>query len=198
MMPDNTLSTEVISSRFVGAKSLSVTKTVDYEDGGIDIQDITGGLLFQRWRARLFLAGTDESYIMLDAPNVAEFVALAVPYMTEMSFSFDQSMRPTIAYVQAGVAKLWWYDSTIPGMATTEIGADVITPRLSFDDKRTIGSQSFLVSDLILGYVKNDNLYMRMQRDRYEDEYLLAEDVTPLIKIGMNRGLRLQFMHEAY
>lgn len=198
MMPDNSLSSEIVSSRFVGAKSLSVTKTIDYEDGGIDIQDITQGLMFQRWRARLFRAGTDESYIMLDAPNVPEFVALTVPNMTEMSFSFDQSMRAAIAYVQAGVAKLWWYDTTIPGMTTTEIGAGVVTPRLSFDDKRTIGSQSFLVSDLILAYVNDDNLYMRMQRDRFEVEYLLEEGVTPLIKIGMNRGLRLQFMHEAF
>jgi hypothetical protein len=198
MMPDNTLSTQVISSRFVGAKSLSVTKTVDYEDGGVDIQDISGGLLFQRWRARLFRAGTDESYIMLDAPIVPEFAVLTLPYLEEMSFSFDQSMRPAIAYVQDGVSFLWWYDSTIPGMATTEIGDDVVTPRLSFDDKRTIGSQGFLISDLILAYVRGGNLYMRMQRDRFEDEYLLAEDVTPLIKIGMNRGLRLQFMHEAF
>ncbi len=198
MMPDDVLSTTSIPASYSGARALSVTKTVDYEDGGKDIQDVSEGLLYQRWRARIFRAGTVDSYIMLDAPSVPEFTVLTLPYLEEMSFSFDQSMRPAIAYVQDGVSFLRWYDSTIPGMATTETGDDVITPRLSFDDKRIIGSQGFLVSDLILGYVRNDNLYMRMQRDRFEVEYLLAEDVKPLIKIGFSRKLRLQFMHEAY
>lgn len=195
MMPDNVLSSQVIASRFMGAKSLSVSKTVDYEDGGIGIQDLSEGLMYQRWRARLFRAGTDESYVMLDALSVPEFTILEAPYLTEVSFSFDQTMRPAIAYVQNDVAKLWWYDTAIPGMVTTEIGEGVITPRITFDDKRYIGSMGYQTSDLILAYVKNNNLYFRQQRDRFLVEYLLEEGVTPLIKIGLNRGLRLQFMH---
>lgn len=197
-MPDNELSTEPVRANYVGARSLTVTGSVDYEDGGKAIQDVSEGLLFQRWRARLFRAGTVDSYVMLDAPTVPEFIALELPNMTEVSFSFDQSMRPAIAFVQEGVAKLWWYDTTVPGMTITEIGEDIITPRISYDDKRILGSRGFSISDLILGYVLNNNLYMRMQRDRFTVEYLLAEDVNPLIKIGFSRELRLQFMHEAF
>ncbi len=198
MMPDNELSTTSVPASYAGARALSVTKTVDYEDGGKDIQDVTEGLLYQRWRARLFRAGTVDSYVMLDAPTVPEFIELELPNMTEVSFSFDQSMRPAIAFVQEGIAKLWWYDTIESSMVITEIGEGIITPRITYDDKRYLGSWGYSTSDLILGYVLNDNLYMRMQRDRFEVEYLLAEDVKPLRKIGFSRKLRLQFMHEAY
>lgn len=198
VMPDNELSTTPVPTSYVGARALSVTGTVDYEDGGVAIQDVTEGLLFQRWRARLFRAGTVDSYVLLDAPTVSEFVAFEQENMTEISFSFDQSMRPAIAFVQEGVAKLWWYDTSVHDMVITEIGEDVITPRITFDDKRFLGSRGFFVSDLVLGYVLDDNLYMRIQRDRFTIPYLLAEDVKPLIKIGFSRGLRLQFMHEAF
>lgn len=198
MMPDNELSTEPVRASYVGARALSVTKTVDYEDGGKDIQDVSEGLLYQRWRARLFRAGTVDSYVMLDAPTVSEFIALEQMNMTEVSFSFDQSMRPAIAFVQEGVAKLWWYDSAIPGMTITEIGEGIITPRITYDDKRRLGSMEYSISDLVLGYVLENNLYIRIQRDRFTIPYLLAEGVSPLIKIGFSRELRLQFMHEAF
>jgi len=197
MMPDGVLSTEVIRANYVGARSLSVTKTLDFEDGGKDIQDPSEGLLYQRWRARLFRAGTSGSYVMLDAPTVPEFVALTQADMTEISFSFDQSMRPAIAFVQSGVAKVYWYDSVEGDMVITEIGEGVVTPRITYDDKRQLGSGGYSVSDLVLAYVLNDNLYIRLQRDRFTIAYLLAEEVTPLIKIGFTRALRLQFMHEA-
>ena len=197
-MPDNELSTTPVQANYVGARSLPVTGTVDYEDGGVAIQDVSEGLLYQRWRARLFRAGTVDSYVMLDAPHVPEFIAFEQENMSEVSFSFDQSMRPAIAFVQDGIAKVWWYDSSVPGMTITEIGEDVITPRITFDDKRLLGSSGFGISDLIIGYVLNDNLYIRIQRDRFEIPYLLAEGVKPLIKIGFTRALRIQFMHEAF
>lgn len=200
MMPGGeVLSTTAHYAPFVGARSLSITKTIDYEDGGIDINDPSEGLLFQRWRARLFRAGTVDSRVMLGAPTVTEFEVFAVPGITEISFTFDQAMNPTIAFVQDDVAKIWWYDSTISGMATTEIGEGVLTPRVSYDDKRLAASQGYLISDVILAYINVDGeLCVRQQRDRYDTEYVLASDVAPLVKIGMNRGMRLQFMHEAY
>jgi hypothetical protein len=197
MMPDGVLSTEVIRANYVGARALSVTKTLDFEDGGKDIQDPSEGLLYQRWRARLFRAGTAGSYVMLDAPTVPEFVAFTQADMTEISFSFDQAMRPAIAFVQSGVAKVYWYDSVEGDMVITEIGEGVVTPRITYDDKRQLGSGGYSVSDLVLAYVLDDNLYIRLQRDRFTIAYLLAEEVTPLIKIGFTRALRLQFMHEA-
>lgn len=196
MMPDNVLSTVVRPARFFGARSGATSKTIDYEDGGRAIQDTTQGLLYQRWRARLFNAGKPDAYVMLDAREVPEFEWLTVPGMEEISFTFDPSMRPTVAYVADGQAYLNWYDTVATEYITTPLAGDVVTPRVALDDKRLIGSNGYQVSDVILAYVRGGNLYYRQQRDRYSIERLLKTGVTPLIKIGMTRGLRLQFMHE--
>lgn len=194
MMPDNELSSESVPDRFFGARSLGVTKTIDYEDGGVALQDASEGLLYQRWRARLFDAGRDESRVMLSAPNTPEFEAYAAPGITEISFTFDRNMSVAMAFVQGGTAKLWWFDSLASSMVVTDIGASVASPRVAHDDKRDFASSW---SDVILAYVRDNNLYYRQQRDRYLTERLLAEGVRPLIKIGMGRGLRMQFMYEA-
>jgi hypothetical protein len=191
MMPDNVLSTTPVPARFSGARSLSVTKTIDYEDGGIDLNDSSKGLLYQRWRARLI-----ESDVLLSARNTSEFVLFSGDLITEISISFDQNMRPALAFIQDGIAKIWWYDSVIGGMTVTEIGAGVTTPKITMDDKRLVGSRGYQVNDIILAYVRDGNLYTRVQRDRFLIETLQAEDVKPLKKIGFSRQLRLQFMFE--
>lgn len=195
-MPENVLSSQAVPTRFTGARSLGVTKTVDYEDGGVAIQDPSQGLLYQRWRARLFEGGESTSHIVLDAPSVPEFVALELPGLLEFSFAFDQNMQPTFAYVQGESCYLRWFDTTVSEFVTTTLGVGVITPRVVFDDKRPLGSEGYQRSDVVLAYVRGGALYTRQQRDRYLIEYLQATGVTPLIKIGFTRGLRLQFMHE--
>ena len=195
-MPQNTLSTESKPRQFVGARSLAITRILDYEDAGRAINDASQGLLYQRWRARLFEQGTADSVVVLDAPEVAPFELVRLPGITEISISFDQQMRPTLAYVQSGVSYLRWFD-TVPGQyVTTTLGADIITPRVTMDDKRLTGSNGYQSNDVILAYIRAGNLYYRQQRDRFTIERLLKVGVKPLIKIGMSRGLRLQFMSE--
>lgn len=195
-LPENRLSIEPARAPFIGARAFPTSKIVDYEDGGVGIQDVSEGLLFQRWRALLFNPGQSDSYVQLDAPSVTPFALVSLPGLTEISISFDQLMQPTLAYVQDGIAYLRWYDSAAAEYVTDTIGAGIITPRVSLDDKRYIASNGYQSSDVILAYVKGGNLYYRQQRDRYTIERLLKTGVKPLIKIGFNRGLRFQFMSE--
>lgn len=195
-LPSNALSTSSVPSRFFSARAGATSKTIDYEDGGAALNDPSEGLLYQRWRARLFRAGEFDSAVWLDATGVDEFEWLTVPYMTEISFSFDANMRPTVAYVAEEKAFLNWYDAAAPGYVTTALDSDVITPRVSMDDKRYVASNGYQLSDVILAYVRGGSLYYRQQRDRYQTERFLQAGVTPLIRIGMSRGLRFQFMHE--
>lgn len=195
MMPDNVLSTTPVRARFTGAAGLGVTNTVDYHDGGIAIQDASEGLLYQRWRARLFDAGEPTSYVMLDAPNTPEFQLYAVPGMTQISIAFDQNMRPALAYADGSGSHLWWYDSVVQGMTVTSV--DGTTPRIAMDDLRLLGSNIYQSNDIILAYIRGGSLYYRQQRDRFTIERWLSDEVTGgLIKIGMNRQLRLQYMME--
>lgn len=196
MMPDNVLSTTPVPARFVGARAGATSRTIDYEDGGVAIQDPSEGMLYQRWTARLFNSDMVDSYVALSAREVPEFVWLTVPYMTEISFSFDANMQPVVAYVAGGQAFLNWFDSADSIYKTTALDPEAITPRVSLDDKRYVASNGYQISDVILAYVRAGNLYTRIQRERYETERLMATDVKPLIKVGMSRALRLQFMHE--
>lgn len=186
MLPGNTLSSIPSPAPFIGARALPVTGLVDYEDGGIAIQDPSKGLMYQIWRARVL--GND---LVLDAPSVEPVAIYSGEDITEVSLAFDQNMRPTVAFVEAGEAKLLWYDSAVPGQVITTLASDVQDPRVSLDDKR---QSQLAVSDIILGYLRDGKLYCRQQRDRFQIERLLDEGPhVGLIKIGMNRGLRLQF-----
>ena len=196
MIPEDVLSTDVIKRNFFGARGLPISKIIDYEDGGIALNDASRGLLYQRWRARLLNPGTTDSHVILDAASVAPTVILELPNITEISISFDQLLRPAIAFVRSDVAYLQWYDSVPGEYVIDEIGYGIITPRVTMDDKRFIATQANQVNDIILAYVRSGNLYYRQQRDRFTIERLLKTGVNPLIKIGLNRGLRLQFMHE--
>jgi len=188
-LPDNVASTQRLPSVISGAGALPVTATVDYEDGGVALNDSSGGLLFQRWRGRLI--GDD---FILDAPNTPPLVAFSGTGITEISFTFDQNMRLALAFVQDGVAKLRWFDSAAGGLVITDIGASVENPRIVMDDKRPLQVQ---VSDIILGYVRGGSLHYRQQRDRFLIERLLSDGPHKgLIKIGMGRNLRLQFVVE--
>ncbi|WP_444942704.1 hypothetical protein ACJJIK_10635 [Microbulbifer sp. ZKSA006] len=189
MLPENTLSSEPISSAFLGGAALPVRDITDYETGGIAIQDTSEGLQYQIWRARILNDGTD---IVLDADQVDEFTIISATEITEVSLSFDQNMNPVIAYVEGGTAKLYWYDTSVAEQVTTE-WPGIITPRVTLDDKRQLQSA---ISDVIFAYLKDGHLYYRQQRDRFEAEYLLQADVDSdgLIKIGMNRQHRLQFL----
>ena len=193
-LPDNQLSTAAAPGPFAGAGALPITQWVDYEDGGIALQDASKGLLYQVWTARIErnkTTGDDE--IWVGAESVDKFLVHTAANITEVSLAFDRNMNLAVAYVQGGTAYLYWYDTTVPGYVTTNLGTDVVTPRVTHDDKRDGRGGS---SDIILAYIKNGNLYYKQQRDRYETERLLQASVGSdgIIKVGMSRQNRLQFL----
>jgi len=178
---------------FIGARAKNITRTLDYENGGIAIQNPTGGLNLQEWRARLFNAGEAQSYVLMDAEQVAPFIAWQQPYLEEFSFSFDQNMQPVFAYVENGAAKLRFFDSVPQAFSIIELEQGAITPRVSFDDKRDF--LGYAQSDVILAYILNGNLVKRLGSERYQNTHLIRANVgnAGLVKIGMNRGLRMQY-----
>jgi hypothetical protein len=189
MLPDNVLSSQVVPGNFTGARAMAVTRYIDYEDGGIALNDSTQGNQYQVWRARLI-----RNQVLLSAQNTAEFVLYEAPDITEISFSFDQNMRPVLSFVQAGRAKIRWYDPVASAQVVTDLPASAITPKVLLDDKRQTQTSR---SDVILAYVRDGGLYYRQQRDRYLVERLLATGITSgILRIGFSDQLRLQFMME--
>lgn len=190
-LPENRLSSQAFPAAFTGGRALSASPQRDFETGGIALSDPSQGHLVQVWKAEV----VDNSTIVISNEAAFEVSYYSDHNVTEVSLTFDQNMRPAIALVADGQAKLIWYDAQAAQEVVTELDADVRSPRVSLDDKRA--SQSAL-NDIILGYIRGRNLYHRLQRDRFEVEYLLAENVVPteewyLRRMGMNAVNRFQF-----
>lgn len=181
-LPDLVFASQSLPAVFVGGRAFPVQKHIDYELGPIAIQDPSKGSQYQIWRARM-----ENNYVYLSAPNVAEFVLLDLPKVTEISFTFDQNGRHIFAYVQDGASWLRWYDSSVSQYVTTPING--ITPRVTLDDKRDLQRA---ISDILVFYARDNSLFMRMQRDRYGVEYHLATNVTDgIVKCGMMNNWRV-------
>ena len=191
MLPDDTL-TQLDEASFLPPRNKPFSDTKSYELGGVAIGDTSEPFEYywfgfiQGKAICLQRYGTEPTPIIAFAGNV-----------TEMSFSFDQNMRPTIAYVENGLAKLYWYDASVSKNVLT-LYPNITNPRLSLDDKRKFNIGN---SDIIFAYVADYNrLSYRLQRERYSAEHVLITDTTKLVdeplelfNVGMSRDNRFLF-----
>lgn len=186
MLPDGVLSTTPQPAGFLPPRDAPPQPLVDYEMGGVAISDPSKGLLVKAWRMRWV-----EGDFILDAPATAPTVVYSADDVTELSFTFDQNMKPFITFVDAVSPKYYWYDSAAGGYQLVNLASDVITPKCTLDDKRL---NQVGVSDIILAYIRAGSLCYRQQRDRFDTEYVLKDNVGGrLRRIGMNYNWRLQF-----
>jgi hypothetical protein len=161
------------------------------ELGGVALNDPSQGLQAKTWRGYM-----DGDSIMLEADGVTPTAVVTDIGITEFQFTFDQNMRPFVCWVGAAGPKFYWYDTNIGGFAITALPADAVSPRCAMDDKRLLQSLRG-ANDIILAYVRAGNLYFRAQRERYQTENLLMENVGgPLVQVGMNLQNRFQFLVE--
>ena len=187
-MPDNCLSSEDIPGTIQGGKGIPSMAYEEFETGGIALNDPSAGMLYQIWRGFIEADG-----IYVESSNTAKTLILAGTDFEDISITFDQNMRVVVSYIQNRIAKLYWYDATIEDYIITDIGAGNISPKVYLDDKRPMELDH---SDIILAYVRGSCLYIRLQRDRYEIEYLLTDQITNelnFVTFGMTEKLRIQF-----
>ena len=187
------LSTFNVPAPIIGGRSLPISLKEDFEDGPIDLNDPSSGLMYQIWRG---IASDQGVSLVKDAGEGDVEEIFTQLNITEMSFTFDQNGRPAVCYTQYGQTKIYWYDSTVGTMAITVIGSGIGSPKIFLDDKRQTQTA---ISDMIVGYIKQKQLCYRQQRDRFGTEYVLATNVQGrLQKIGMGNNLRLQFIVANY
>ena len=189
-LPQNQLSSEPLPGYYLGARAQVFPDYIDYMDGGAGIQDPSLGLDYQIWTAEIVSDVIADS-IVLSAPTWPADDVYSGQDITEVSLAFDQNMQICIAFVEQGVAKLLWYDTTVSGLTVTTLGADVVNPKVALDDSRQFNRSA---SDVILSYIKGGALYYRQQRDRYGVERQLSSGPwIGLERIGMGSTLRFQF-----
>lgn len=176
LAPDNTARTDPL---------------VDYELGGIGLSDSSQGLQVQTWRVRV---DGNQNILVSPAPFTTETFIITGAAITEISLAFDQNMRPVIAFLDNGQAKLYWYDPQVGSVVTISIMVGITSAMVCMDDKRSLAT-TLNRNDVLVYYVRNGFLYYRQQRDRYSIERMLALLQSPLgklKKLGMAQNWRVQ------
>lgn len=185
---DQQLSTKPVRAAFIGGRAGGVTKLTDFEDGPIALQNPAEGIMYQIWRTRVV-----QGEVLLSGRYTQETKLTELGGdIEEISFTFDRSGRHIMVFVQAGVTKMRWYNSQTAQYETRIFGSSYKTPRLFHDDKRP---EAAATSDVVFFYVRDRNLYYRLQRNRYDNEYLLQADLKYGIKkVGMLNNWRIGIM----
>ena len=177
------------NSSLLFPRSRAYPLTESWEQGGVGLSDTSQGLVSHIWRA---WTDSKATYIQRsDLPKDTSKTLLATPDITEIDLTFDQNMRPVLAYVSGGIAKLYWYDTVSQSQTITDF-PEAQNPRVSLDDKRSFNTAN---SDVIFAYINNDQLCCRYQRERYGIEHVLHQlpPKTELVKIGMGTANRFLF-----
>jgi hypothetical protein len=112
--------------------------------------------------------------------------------IADISLSFDSLGRPVVFYEKStGGVFLWFYDSQLGTTTVRTIDPIGITPVVNYD---IITDTSNVAGDIMLYYVRNDVIYTRLQRDRYDIEYQTGVSYPNLRldKSGMTEDNRFQ------
>jgi hypothetical protein len=190
-LPNGALSSPTYVAAFLSPDDIErVDRRLDYERGGVGLNDPSQGLLVRDWRARV--VGSD--VLVSGFPYITETVVTSAANIVEVSLAFDQNMRPAVAYLVGDTASLYWFDSFLAAPTTTVIGAGITSVFLTTDDKRDVATQ-VNSNDIILFYLRGGTQFCyRQQRDRFATEYVLdnIEDGYPyILRAGMGVGNRL-------
>lgn len=194
-LPNNTFSSTTVSAGLLAPDNQITGPLEDLERGGNAIGDGSSGLNVKNWRC--YVDASNGADVYLEPAGGSATLIFSLPGITEVTFAFDQLMRPAVAYRIGNATFLRWFDSLVNAFVTTAFG-DLLDPSLSFDDKRI--TQSGGRGDILFSYLRDAGgvrgLYYRQQRDRFTIEYPLRTGLptnTRLQLSGMNSGLRMQW-----
>lgn len=150
--------------------------------GGSDIGVAADGLDVADWTGRV-----DVGSFKITGPG-GEVTVVAVPGAESATFAFDRNMNPAVCWNAADGARLYWFDSAIPGYTTTHY-ADITSAMVVHDDVRDIAESR---SDVVMIYQRDGGIYARQQRERYLVEHtVLASGAGRIERCGMGAAGRL-------
>lgn len=186
-LPEPLLITNTVTTAFIYPRSKNYMPIESWDLGGVALSDPSEDSTKYVWQA-----WTDGTTITVKRSDLDTYhVVLMDSNITEIDLTFDQNMRPCIAYVANGISKLYWYDTQQAKQVIDEYPL-ITNPRVSLDDKRRFNVAN---SDIIFAYQKGDTLCYRVQRERFSLERVLATNSKRRIlwRIGMGRNNRFLF-----
>lgn len=189
MIPANAITTTPITGTFYPPEDGPYTPGQHTVLGGVAIGDSSKGRQVKYWRATL-AAGS------VSIHPVGEPVAysLSVPGASTIALAFDNNMAVVLAWQTSTGSNLYYFD-TLTGTYLTKEFNGTTSCRVCVDDARDFYNTN---SDVIFAYTKNNTLYWRQQRDRYEIERVVGTTAKKLIRMGLAQTNRLQFECSAH
>lgn len=188
MLPDEVFAGAAPRAAYIRPDNIQgYSRRLDYERAGLAIGDASTGLDVQNWR--VYYVPADYTVHLADESGFDQVMFTSIG-LTQLALAFDFNMRPVIAYTEAGLT--WLRQFNTSGVQTAKLLIPSASqPRLTLDDKR----QEFAAdSDILLFYLKGDSICMRVQREGFLTERVMATDVvgTRLGRVGMTTGWRVQ------
>lgn len=173
MLPDNSLSATPVRDSFVVPDRDSLL--VDYS-----LHPLTRNLV---------TCSYVNGQVTYEHQDQTHHVVMLEDSVESISFTLDLNLRPLLVYVKHNKTYMYWFNSSIGKMDTTEWGVDYKFPQVALDEIREENSSQ---SDVIFAYIRDNELCIRYQRDRFTIQTILAE--APRLKqIGMLVNNRFGF-----
>lgn len=163
---------------------------VDYCMGGVELNDPSQGLDNTLWKLEL---NKQTGELKLGKHGEDVEVLLTDKDIKKVSLAFDLNMRPAYICEYDNHVKFTYYD-TAQSAVNTQTFNDMRSPYILLDDRRAENSAG---ADIVLCYIKGQQLCVRYQRDRYTVERVLhdlSHDNYEIKRVGMARNWRLQFL----
>lgn len=168
------------------------SEVFDIKTGPVNLSDSQGNLAAKFWM--VYQETNDVKLVSaVDETTWSEPILIFTEtfIIEDISLTFDQLGREIIFYKTSEGLILWYYDS-IDGMFIKKtIATEGKTPIANFD---LIFDTSDPDSDALIFYVKNDGIYWRVQRERFDIEYFSYEEKEDieLYNSGITTGLRFK------
>ena len=193
MIPENRFS--LIPVTGILTNPLSLDRLVGYCYGPVAVQDPSQGFLVKVWT--VWVEGLS---VYIGAGDVAPILLFTrSTRIYNVSLAFDTNANPCVAFQEAGLSYLYWFDPVPNTYVFFQIPGSSTYPYITRDDPRIFNQAN---ADVILGYVSGQALKFRQLRDRYTIEYdptvgaggpTVAADI--LYYIGINSALRLEWIY---
>lgn len=193
MIPEERFSTTPITGNLINPVSLD--RLIGYCQGPVAVQDPSQGFLVKVWT--VWVDGLDVYISALDVSPILMFSRASRIY--NVSLAFDTNANPCVAFQEAGLSYLYWFDPVPNDYVFFQIPGSATYPYITRDDPRIFNQAN---ADVILGYVQGGALKYRQLRDRYTIEYdptigaggpTVAADI--LYYIGINSAQRLEWIY---
>lgn len=191
MLPDNEPSSPSVRSAYIHPAERPKRAMLDWEWGGLAIQNPAGGFRYQIWRFDYDPVTGNVTTRPEGAPESDNVILITNPNITEIAGAFDQNMYWHVTYKLSTDNNVYL---TTPNNGDIVV-PDARSPRITMDDRR-YSTESGAWNDIIFTYIRDNTLFYRQQRDLYGIEYVIGTSIDSALNIrnfGMTNQSRLQW-----